>query len=93
MHKEREYSNFHWAQTGVAQWAGRHPANPEVAGLTPSQGTCLGSGPGQMQVTGNSSIFLSLSISLPSLLFKNKKYFVGNYNRKATFQGSRNKYI
>ena len=53
MHKEREYSNFHWAQTGVAQWAGRHPANPEVAGLTPSQGTCLGSGPGQMQVTGN----------------------------------------
>ena len=31
---------------GVAQWIERRPANQGVAGLIPSQGTCLGCGPG-----------------------------------------------
>ena len=34
------------ALTGVAQWVGRHPINRKVAGSIPSQGTCLGCGPG-----------------------------------------------
>ena len=31
---------------GVAQWIECRPANQRVAGLIPSQGTCLGCGPG-----------------------------------------------
>ena len=31
---------------GVAQWIERQPVNQRVAGLIPSQGTCLGCGPG-----------------------------------------------
>ena len=32
--------------TGVAQWIKLGPVNQRVAGLIPSQGTCLGCGPG-----------------------------------------------
>ena len=31
---------------GVAQWVGHHPADQRVTGSIPSQGTCLGCGPG-----------------------------------------------
>ena len=31
---------------GVAQWIEYGPTNQRVAGLIPSQGTCLGCGPG-----------------------------------------------
>ena len=34
------------AQAGVAQWIECWPVNPKVAGLIPSQGICLGCGPG-----------------------------------------------
>ena len=34
------------ALAGVAQWIERWPANQEVVGSIPSQGTCLGCGPG-----------------------------------------------
>ena len=34
------------ALAGVAQWIEREPTNQRVAGLIPSQGTCLGCGPG-----------------------------------------------
>ena len=34
------------ALVGVAQWIVCPTVNPEVAGLIPSQGTCLGCGPG-----------------------------------------------
>ena len=34
------------ALAGVAQWTEHRPANQTVATLTPSQGTCLGCGPG-----------------------------------------------
>ena len=37
---------FIFAQTGAAQWTGQPPANQRVAGSIPSQGTCLGCGPG-----------------------------------------------
>ena len=35
-----------FALAGVAQWIGCRPANKKVAGSIPSQGTCLGCGPG-----------------------------------------------
>ena len=34
------------ALAGVAQWIEFQPANQRVAGSIPSQGTCLGCGPG-----------------------------------------------
>ena len=34
------------ALTGVAQWIERQPVNQRVTGLIPSQGTCVGWGPG-----------------------------------------------
>ena len=42
---------FHQLQTkialaGVAQWIGHPPTNQKVTSLIPSQGTCLGCGPG-----------------------------------------------
>ena len=36
----------HSTLAGVAQLVGRRPTNKRVAGLIPSQGTCLGCGPG-----------------------------------------------
>ena len=39
------------ALAGVAQWVECGPANQRIAGLVPSQGTCLVCGPGpQMRV-------------------------------------------
>ena len=35
-----------FALAGVAQWIECQPVNQRVAGLIPSQGTCLGWGPG-----------------------------------------------
>ena len=40
------------ALAGVAQWIERRPANQRVAGLIPSQGTCLGCGTGPQQGVG-----------------------------------------
>ena len=34
------------ALAGVAQWVEHQPVNQKVAGSIPSQGTCLGGGPG-----------------------------------------------
>ena len=34
------------ALAGAAQWIERQPANQSVAGSTPTQGSCLGCGPG-----------------------------------------------
>ena len=36
------------ALTGVAQRVGCRPANRQVAGLIPGQGTCVGGGPGPL---------------------------------------------
>ena len=40
---------FFSALAGVAQWIECEPANQRVAGSIPSQGTCLGCGPGPQQ--------------------------------------------
>ena len=62
---------------GVAQWIEHRPVKQRVAGLIPSQGTCLGCGPGPrwgVCVRGNHTLmFLSLSVFLPSPLSKNKQ--------------------
>ena len=71
-----------WASlplTSVAQLVGHHPVNWKVAGLIPSQGTCLGCGfgPGWGHVLEATNwcffltpMFLSVSFSLPSSLWK-----------------------
>ena len=61
------------ALAGEAQWFECQPANVKVAGLIPSQGTCLG----YDQVSSwvgceRQPMFLSLSFSLPSPLSKSK---------------------
>ena len=52
------------ALAGVTQWIECQPANPKVAGLIPSLGTCLGCGPGPQlgRVRGNRSINVSLAL-------------------------------
>ena len=68
------------ALTGVAQLFVLHPAKPKVADLVSGQGTCLGCRLGLLvgeHVRSNRSIFLTsmflfLSLSLPSPLSKNK---------------------
>ena len=63
------------ALAGVAQWIVCPPVNQKVAGSIPSQGTCLGCGPGpQKRVCERQphiDVSLSLSPSLP-LSIKNK---------------------
>ena len=47
---------------GVAQWIECWPVNQKVASLTPSQGTCLGCGPGpQLGVYNRQLINVSLA--------------------------------
>ena len=64
--------NIFWALAGVTPWIERRPVNQRVTGSIPSQGTCLGCwpGPSRGRARGNHTLmFLSLSFSLPSLLF------------------------
>ena len=62
------------ALAGVAQWVECQPANQGVAGSIPSQGTCPGCGPGPWWGVheGQPHSDVSLPLSLPSLLSKNK---------------------
>ena len=48
---------------GVAQWVERWPANPRATGSIPSQGPCLGCGPGPQW--GAHERQPHLSVSLP----------------------------
>ena len=62
---------------GVAQWIERWPENQRVAGLIPSQGTCLGCGPGPQQGVQKRQPHIDVSPSLflppfPSLKIKSK---------------------
>ena len=62
-------------KAGIAQWIECGPVNQRVACSIPSQGTCLGCGPSpQLGCSrGNHTLmFLSLSLSFPSPLSKNK---------------------
>ena len=59
------------ALAGVAQWIEGWPANQRVAGLIPSQGTCLGCGAGpQLRVPKRQP---HIDVSLPPFLEKLKK--------------------
>ena len=62
------------ALAGVAQWIEHQPVNQRVAGGIPSQGTCLGCGPGPQEGAHKRQphIDVSLPLSFPSLLSKNK---------------------
>ena len=60
--------NINWALDGVAQWTEHRPANQTVTGSVPSQGICLGSGPGPQYGARKEQPqerFLSLSFSFP----------------------------
>ena len=68
-----------YAMTGVAQWVGRWPANQKVTSSIPTQGTCLGCGPGPwlgecerqpISVSLTHQCFFFSSSSLPSPLSK-----------------------
>ena len=71
------------ALAGVAQWIEHWPTNQKVTGSIPSQGTCLGCGPGpwlggMREATdcfSHTSMFLSVSLptSLPSKSKKKQK--------------------
>ena len=54
------------ALAGVAQWIELWPVNPRVAGLVPSQGTCLGCRPGPL--LGRHERQLHIDVSLPLFL-------------------------
>ena len=59
------------ALDGVAQWIEHRPANERVAGLTPSQGTCLGCELGQVfnrEHERQPHIDVFLPLSLPPFL-------------------------
>ena len=66
------------ALAGVAQWTERQSVNQKVAGSVPSQGTCLGCGPGPWLgaaswCVSHTSMFLSLSFSSLFLSLKINK--------------------
>ena len=71
------YKIMNLALAGVAQWIECRPANQRIAGLIPSQGTCLGCGPGpelgalERQPHSDVSLLLFL-LPFPSPLSKNK---------------------
>ena len=46
------FKDFNRALAGVAQWTEHRPVNQRVAGSIPTQGTCLGSGPGPPAMGG-----------------------------------------
>ena len=55
-------SSQHSALAGVAQWIEYWPANQRVISLIPSQGTCLGCGPGpQLGASEGQPIDVSLA--------------------------------
>ena len=65
-HKPQQLLRDESALAGVAQWIECWPVNPKIAGSIPSQGTCLGCGPGPQQ--GAHERQLHVGISLPLFL-------------------------
>ena len=64
---------IHLSLAGVAQWIKLRPANQKVTCLIPSQGTCLGCGPGpQLETWETQLICVSLPDFLPSPVSKSK---------------------
>ena len=71
------FNRYYQALTCVAQLIGHSPTKRKVTGLIPSQGTCLGCGSGPwlgcLREATLTLMFLSLSFSLPSPLYKTNK--------------------
>ena len=67
VHSYFSLKNLGKALAGVAQWNEHKPLNLKVPGLIPSQGTCLGCGPGPHLVACERQphIDVSLPFSLP----------------------------
>ena len=67
VHSYFSLKNLGKALAGVAQWNEHKPLNLKVPGLIPSQGTCLGCGPGPHLVARKRQphIDVSLRFSLP----------------------------
>ena len=57
------------ALAGVAQWIECGPANQRVAGSIPSQGTCLGRGPGAQEGAREKQPHIDVSLPLFLLHF------------------------
>ena len=53
-----------WALAGVAQWIEHQPSNQSVASSIPSQGTCLGFGPGPQQGAHERQPHIDVSLPL-----------------------------
>ena len=68
-------SGMPWALAGVAQWIECRPVNQRVAGLIPSQGTCLVCGPGPHLgvYKRQPHTDVSLPLSLPPFSFLRKE--------------------
>ena len=69
------HKKSHGALAGVAQWTECQPVNQRVAGSIPSQGTCLGCGPGSLVGGAREATThwcFSPSLSLPLSLKINK---------------------
>ena len=49
---------------GVARWTECQPANQRVAGSIPSQGTCLGCGPGPQEGARTRQPYIDVSLPL-----------------------------
>ena len=78
---EEKSKTNHLPLAGMAQWVEHQPANQKVTSLILGQGSCLGCRPGpswghvrgsQSMFLSHTSMFLSLSFSLPSPLSKKK---------------------
>ena len=60
---------YFMALAGVAQWIELWPANKKVAGWIPSQGTCLGCGPGPQKGVCERQPHIDVSLPLFLLPF------------------------
>ena len=64
---KRNQVKNHWlALAGVAQWIEHQPVNQRVTSSVPSQGTCLGCGPGPQ--LGSHKKQSHIDVSLPLFL-------------------------
>ena len=61
------FKKYNTALPGVAQWVEREPVNQRVAGLIPSQGTCLGCGSGSQLGAHKRQPHIDVYLLFPSL--------------------------
>ena len=64
------------ALASVAQWIECWPVNQRVAGLIPSQDTCLGCGPGPQSEAHERQAHIDVSLPLFLLPFPSKNKYI-----------------